>query len=577
MGERGWSGLCGLALGGLLLSSPGVAAQQPTEAPAGAPVDTAAGQPVTLEDALRLAEESSEQVTISQAAVMRAQGAQLQARSAWFPQLTASAGYTRTLATEFSSVTSAPVDTTAPQNCPTGRFQPDPSLPLAQRVDSLEHALACGTGNPFAAFKNLPFGRQNQVNLGLTFSQSVFTGGRIGGLMQQANATRALADIALASTRAQLMLDVTQAYYDAALSQRLLAIAEGALSQAQRTLAQVRLAREVGNQPEFDLLRAQVTYANQQPVVIQRRAQRDIALLRLKQLLNLPADSALRLTTPLGDTTPPAVVVRLAATLARNPGDTATAQRAPVRQAAASLKAQEGLRRVAGSERIPALSIVSQFGRVAYPDAGLPAWSDFRTNWTVGVSLSVPLFTGGRLRGDRMVAAAAVLDARARLQQTAELAALDTHSALAQLHAAESAFAASAGTEQQAEKAYQIADVRFREGISTQLELDDSRLMLQQAEVNRAQAARDLQIARIRMALLPDLPLSAGSSTSNASAAAQAGSAGVLSTPTNPQQSAPLQAPTSSQTAPTQATGPSTGGSQTGTSAASASVVPTNP
>jgi len=32
---------------------------------------------------------------------------------------------------------------------------------------------------------------------------------------------------------------------------------------------------------------------------------------------------------------------------------------------------------------------------------------------------------------------------------------------------------------------------------------------LQQADANRAQAARDLQVARARMALLPDLPLGA--------------------------------------------------------------------
>jgi outer membrane protein TolC len=52
--------------------------------------------------------------------------------------------------------------------------------------------------------------------------------------------------------------------------------------------------------------------------------------------------------------------------------------------------------------------------------------------------------------------------------------------------------------------------VRYRAGVSTQLELSDSRVLLQQAEANRAQAARDLQVARARMALLPDLPLSTG-------------------------------------------------------------------
>jgi outer membrane protein TolC len=51
--------------------------------------------------------------------------------------------------------------------------------------------------------------------------------------------------------------------------------------------------------------------------------------------------------------------------------------------------------------------------------------------------------------------------------------------------------------------------VRFTNGVSTQLELSDARLSLQQAEANRAQAARDLQVARARVALLPNLPVSA--------------------------------------------------------------------
>ena len=59
--------------------------------------------------------------------------------------------------------------------------------------------------------------------------------------------------------------------------------------------------------------------------------------------------------------------------------------------------------------------------------------------------------------------------------------------------------------------------------MSTQLELSDARLLLQQAQANRAQAARDLQVARARIALLPDLPLGTvgGATAAAVSAAAQ--------------------------------------------------------
>jgi outer membrane protein TolC len=145
---------------------------------------------------------------------------------------------------------------------------------------------------------------------------------------------------------------------------------------------------------------------------------------------------------------------------------------------------------------------------VAYP-SGFPDWNQFRSNWTITGAIQVPLFTGGNIRGDELIAQASLREAQARLRQTRELAALDTRNAIAQLQAAQAQWSASTGTVEQAARAYQIAEVRFREGISTQTELSDSRILLQQAHWNRAVAARDLQVAQVRLALIRDLPLAA--------------------------------------------------------------------
>jgi outer membrane protein TolC len=167
------------------------------------------------------------------------------------------------------------------------------------------------------------------------------------------------------------------------------------------------------------------------------------------------------------------------------------------------------------AERPPSLSVNSNYSRVAYPNGAFPT-GDFRTNWTVGASVQVPILTGGRQRGSEAVARAELDQARLQLRQAQELAELDARSAHAELVAARAAFDASAGTVGQAVRAYEIAEVRFQSGVSTQLELSDARLLLQQAEANRAQAARDLQIARARVALLEDLPLGTVSSQSPA-------------------------------------------------------------
>nr|MDQ3070725.1 TolC family protein [Acidobacteriota bacterium] len=297
-----------------------------------------------------------------------------------------------------------------------------------------------------------------------------------------------------------LALDVTRAYYDAALADRLVTIAEASLTQAAALYEQARTLFEAGSRPEFELLRAQVARDNQQPAVIRARSQRDIAYLRLKQLLDLPAGAQLELEAGLaGVALPPP------APFAQAPGAaSADILRPAIRQAEASVALNEAALALARAQRKPAVLVVSNLQEVAY---GLFP-TDWRANWTVGATMSVPIMTGGRLKAEETIAAADVAAARARLQQARELSALDGETARQELIAADAAWSASAGTVTQARRAYEIAELRYREGISTQLELADSRLALESAEANRAQAARDVQVARARLALLPNLPLS---------------------------------------------------------------------
>ena len=66
---------------------------------------------------------------------------------------------------------------------------------------------------------------------------------------------------------------------------------KASFNQTERVFQQTQLAKNVGTISEFELLRAQVTRDNQRPLVIQRRSDREVAYLRLKQLLNIPLTS----------------------------------------------------------------------------------------------------------------------------------------------------------------------------------------------------------------------------------------------------------------------------------------------
>jgi outer membrane protein TolC len=176
-----------------------------------APPDTAAlrlSPPrLSLLDALRLAEGRSESGGIAQADVTRARGERRRARSVYFPQLTGTASYQRTLRSQFSVFRMTEDTTMAAPSRECARFTPQPSQTVDERLAALEDAVACSTASdPFASFRNLPFGRENTYRFGLSASQALFTGGRLVG------------------------------------------IAEATLRQADTTLVQASLAKEVGNQ-----------------------------------------------------------------------------------------------------------------------------------------------------------------------------------------------------------------------------------------------------------------------------------------------------------------------------------------
>jgi outer membrane protein TolC len=192
--------------------------------------------------------------------------------------------------------------------------------------------------------------------------------------------------------------------------------------------------------------------------------------------------------------------------------DVTPGQRNAVRRAIEETRQREQLLSATRAARWPELAVTSSYERVGYSRQGLPEHRDFRTNWTVGARVDFPLFTAGDRSAREAEARAELTSARAELRRTEQLARLDIASASSRLSAATAAWAASEGSVREATHAYEIAALRHKEGLAIQLELFDARLALEESKAERARAARDLLVERLRAALLPDLPLSVSAS-----------------------------------------------------------------
>lgn len=420
---------------------------------------------LTIDAAVERALASGEEMRRARAQVREADGQVTEAVAGALPQVTGSVVYTRQFASIFEDLGS---DTTI--------------APL---------------------FKNSPFGAANTWNVELRATQLLWSGGKVGAGLAAAKSYRRGANAQADETAADIAFRVKRAYLDAALATRLVEIARAAHAQARDHLAQVQRFQLAGTRAEYDLLRAQVDVANQEPAVVAAENGQTLTLLELRRLVNLPADQPLELATPLIEPDGTLPVALLDSIVVPN--------RAAVAAADAVVGVRQQLVRVARADRLPTLSVGATLANQAFPDQVAPFDARFRRNWNAEVRLSFPLFLGFRTVGAVRRAEAVLEQARAERDQVNEQVALDVAQAKAELERAQVLVGARRATVRQAERAQYLAGVRYANGIATQLEVSDARVLAQQAETNEVQAMRDYRfaLAQLERALGRPVPVRA--------------------------------------------------------------------
>ena len=447
------------------------------------------GTPLSLEDALSSAAKASEEIEVARYDVERSRSFVTTARAGYLPTINGTASYQRTLATEFDDISFG-----------------QPGMMTDEEID-------------------LPFGRRNNWRVGVTASQPLFDGFRTRSQVAQAKSGVRQAELGVTTTKTELVLQVSTAYYDAVLADRQLEIAEVTLQQAEQTLKETQLKFNQGTAPEFDLVRAQVSRDNQSTILVQFRVQRDVAYVQLRRLIGAPLDQPLSLTSRLDADD----VDNMLGTARGAAGIPANTPRVAIEQAREQVVADEAGVKIARSQWYPTIAAGTDLGLVSYEDQ--PFNSDWRPNWTLGVNLSIPIFDGFRRSANVAANKAALKAARYQLQNVTEIAQVEAAQADANVQASVVTLETTTRTVGQAKRAYEIAELRFSQGASTHLELVDARVQLEQSQVNLARSQHSLRLARMRQELLVGLRLG-GIAPAAATSAATAASAPIGGTST---------------------------------------------
>ncbi|HUP19732.1 MAG TPA: TolC family protein [Gemmatimonadota bacterium] len=419
----------------LAVSITGVAAAQ--DPPPAVPPDTVAGIPLSVGEAVARALETHERARIARAAVDRTEGLVREAYANALPAIDGSYRYTRNLQR--------------------------PVIFFNQGGET----------------QQITIGDENEHAFGITVEQPIFDRS-LGAAVRAAGHGRAAGEAAYERALSDVALLTRQAYYDALLARARTEARLNALRLAGARLEQVELFHEIGTAAEFDLLTARVGVENARPPLIRARNEHVLALNRVKRMSGLALDAGISLTDSLGYAP---VEIGLEAAIAR-----AAVERDDLAVQRELVAVAEQLVAVERSDGFPTLALELGVSRRASSADLVPEDRDFSQSASAALALRIPIFGGRRVEGRAIQAEATWAEERERLNGLERDVRLEVVDAWQSVQAAAEQVEAAEGALSLARRAYDIALVRFRNGLSTQLELNESEQDVFEADTNMAEA-----------------------------------------------------------------------------------------
>jgi multidrug efflux system outer membrane protein len=307
--------------------------------------------------------------------------------------------------------------------------------------------------------------------------------------LEAANADLAAREAAERATVLSLVSEVATGYLQLRELDQERTVAEQTLSSRQATLglARQRYARGLISELDVRQFEAQVAVpAARLAQVEQLRSQQEHALNVLlgEGPTAIPRGASLA-AAARAVVVPDSVPATL---LARRP-DVEAAERAY-----AAATARVG---VADAARLPSFAITGSYGSQAQ-QASRFFDSNTRIYELLG-GVSIPLFTGGRLVNEARAARARAEQARAQYEQTVLTALGEAGDALAGVRAARDVAAAEETQATALRRALELAELRYRTGVSNYLEVLDAQRSLFDAELAASQAQLGQLTAAVRL------------------------------------------------------------------------------
>ena len=324
-----------------------------------------------------------------------------------------------------------------------------------------------------------PVKRDNELSSTIALQQTLYSH-EVGSAITASRQYTQLLDYTFEATEQAVLTGAGKLFYQCLFLEKVTDVVQAAETNALENYNDVKLKYDQGQVSEFDLLQAETRWRGTIPEVQQAERNLMLALNSLKNLAGIDINQEITLEGSLDVVPDMPQSIAMEQVLEERPDVQALEWEKALLQT--NLEATKG----AHKPRIT--------GTLAYSYSSQSNEFDLDEENNLlfaGINLSIPIYTGGYLNAQVQKAAIEVKKSDLKIEKNKETISKDTVNARLRLEEAQLRIESARSTMDTAERAFHIAEITTREGLATQLQLKDTRLVFDQASINYYAAVFD--------------------------------------------------------------------------------------
>jgi len=328
----------------------------------------------------------------------------------------------------------------------------------------------------------------------LYLSLPIYTGGsRWFNHNIQSNIKKSLSE-ELKGKEEETVLNSMQAYYGIILSEELAKVAGEAVNVAKQNLDQVQKFYDAGTGTELDLQRAKAQYSSTLPTLESALSNKKLSVQRLKSLLDIPLSDSLVVLDALDRTE----FLKEYSNISLEEFKTLSKEnRNDIKVIEYQKLAAKSGEKIALGQFTPTISIAASVDHVAPLENTKVRWSDYIRSKSVTLSLSWPLFEGGRRILDYQVAKIKTDQMDLLAKQSSIGVELDVEQSYYNFMETSKSLQSLKDALEQYKESLRISNLLYTQGMSSQLDVLNAQLLYTKSKSDYLQGIYSYNVSQL--------------------------------------------------------------------------------